>query len=204
MKHSRQSENLSFIPQKVDATDPPIAVTSLSSTNSRSEDGEFASDTKVFRLYCLSFHHFDDKMAKKVLDSTMETADGFAIIELQDRKLGSLCLIFGHIGYMFASTIFHFWKDPIQLFFTYIVPVLPAVVTFDGLMSCLRVRTFREVVDLLKKMGGAEVGEIEAVEDSGGRQLEWVRKGDWVFEAGSELHSWPCGSMNWIVGVKKT
>ncbi|RDI84824.1 hypothetical protein Vi05172_g5455 [Venturia inaequalis] len=204
MKHSRESPNLSFIPQKVDATDPPIAVTSLSSANSRSEDGEFASDTKVFRLYCLSFHHFDDTMAKKVLESTMNTADGFAIIELQDRKLGSLCLIFGHVAYMFASTIFYFWKDPIQLFFTYIIPVLPTVVTFDGLVSCLRVRTFREVVKLIKGIEGAEIGEIEAVEDGEGRKLERVKKGSWGFEAGIVQHSWPCGNMNWIVGIKKT
>jgi hypothetical protein len=202
MKHSAQSDNLSFIPQKVDATDPPIAVTSLSSTNNQSSDGEFASDTRVFRLYCLSFHHFDDELAKKVLKSTMETADGFAIIELQDRKLGSLCLIFGHIAYIFASTIFYFWRDPIQLLFTYIVPVLPAVVTFDGLISCLRVRTFKEVMGLLKAADGE--GEIQAVEDSEGRKLETARRGEWSFEAGSELHSWPCGSMNWIVGVKRT
>lgn len=188
----------------MDATDPPIAVTSLSSRNSQSPDGEFASDTKVFRLYCLSFHHFDDKMAKKVLQSTMETADGFAIIELQDRKLGSLCLIVGHVAYMFVSTIFYFWKDPIQLFFTYIVPVLPAVVTFDGLVSCLRVRTFGEVVTLLRGIEGPEVGEIQAVEDGEGRKLERVRKGVWGFEAGSELHSRPCGKMNWIVGIKET
>jgi hypothetical protein len=202
MKHSAQSDNLSFIPQKVDATDPPIAVTSLSSTNNQSSDGEFISDTRVFRLYCLSFHHFDDELAKKVLKSTMETADGFAIIELQDRKMGSLCLIFGHIAYMLASTVFYFWRDPLQLFFTYIVPVLPAVVTFDGLVSCLRVRTFSEVMNLLKGSDGE--GEIEAGEDGEGRKLETARRGKWRFEAGSELHSWPCGNMNWIVGIKKT
>jgi hypothetical protein len=205
MKLSSRSENLSFIPQKVDATDPPIAVTSLSSTNGQSSNGEFASDTRVFRLYCLSFHHFDDELAKKVLKSTMETADGFAIIELQDRKLGSLCLIFGHIAYMFASTVFYFWKDPLQLLLTYIVPVLPAVVTFDGLVSCLRVRTFSEIIGLLKGTNGNKKGEgaIQIVEDDKGRELETARSGKWSFEAGSELHSWPCGSMNWIVGIKK-
>jgi hypothetical protein len=203
MKHSAKSQNLSFIPQKVDATDPPIAVTSLSSTNSRSSNGEFESDTRVFRLYCLSFHHFDDELAKKVLESTMETADGFAIIELQDRKLGSLCLIFGHVAYMFATTIFYFWRDPLQLLFTYIVPVLPAVVTFDGLVSCLRVRTFSEVMGLLKGTDGEGEREIQAVEDIDGRKLETTKRGKWSFEAGSELHSWPCGSMNWIVGIKK-
>ncbi|QDS73682.1 hypothetical protein FKW77_002917 [Venturia effusa] len=142
-------------------------------------------------------------MARKVLQSTLETADGFAIIELQDRRWGSLCLIFGHIAYMFASTVFYFWADPIQLLLTYIVPILPAVVTFDGLVSCLRVRTFDEVMELLEGIDGPEVGEVEAVADDEGRKLDRVTRGDWVFEAGSAQHSWPCGDMNWIVGIKK-
>jgi len=201
MKICPQSPNLSFIPQPVDATDPPIAVTSLSSPDGHSADGEFASDTRVFRLYCLSFHHFDDVLAQKVLESTMATADGFAIIELQDRKLGSMVLIFGHIVYMFATTLFYFWRDPLQLLLTYIIPVLPAVVTFDGLVSCLRTRNFKEVMALIKSRGSEE--EIQFVEDHEGRKLEKARRGKWSFESGTELHSWPCGYLSYIVGIKK-
>jgi hypothetical protein len=131
----------------------------------------------------------------------METADGFAIIELQDRKLGSLMLIFGHIVYMYATTLFYFWRDPLQLLLTYIVPVLPVVVTFDGLVSCLRVRSFKEVIALIRKGGSDE--DIKFVEDDDGRKLETARIGKWAFEWGSELHSWPCGYLNWVVGIKK-
>jgi len=203
MRMCSQSHSLNFIPQSVDATDPPIAVTSFTSPASQSEDGELSSNTRVFRLYCLAFHHFDDELARKVLESTMQTADGFAIIELQDRRLGSLMLIFGHILHMLASTPFFFWKDPLHLFFTYIVPVLPVVVTFDGLVSCLRVRSFKEVMALIGG-SGAEEETVKYVVDGEGRELEVAERGEWCFESGREFHTWPCGYMNWVVGYKKS
>jgi len=32
---------------------------------------------KVMRLFSLAFHHFDDDLAGKVLENTIETSDGF-------------------------------------------------------------------------------------------------------------------------------
>ncbi len=32
---------------------------------------------KVFRLFNLAFHHFDDPLAKEILKNTVETSDGF-------------------------------------------------------------------------------------------------------------------------------
>ncbi len=67
---SKKSMWLDYVDSSVDATDPPQEVMSDYSGKSK----------KVFRLYCLAFHHFDDGMAKKVLESTLETSDGFAYV----------------------------------------------------------------------------------------------------------------------------
>jgi hypothetical protein len=61
---SKRSENLSFVSEPVDAANAPA---SLNGT-----DGK-----KVFRLYNLAFHHFEDKLGMAILKNTIETADGF-------------------------------------------------------------------------------------------------------------------------------
>jgi hypothetical protein len=199
MKVSSKSEYLSFIPQPVDATDPPISVISETS-NGSNQNSRFSSDTRVFRLYCLSFHHFTDSLARKVLKSTLATSDGFAIIELQDRHLSSLLLICLFFPLQFATTLFWFWRDPLQLIFTYLIPVIPFIVTFDGFVSCLRTRNFEEIMRLVEKEDGEE--DVDSTVDEEGREVKHARRGDWVFKGMSEVHSWPLGYMNWVVGYK--
>lgn len=183
--------SLSFIPQEVDATDPPVSATSSTSRYSRTAQG-YRSDTRVFRLYCLAFHHFDDELARKVLESTMQTADGFAIIELQDRYLSSFALILGNIPFMYVMALYRHWRNVWMLFFVYVLPVVPFINTFDGLVSCLRTRSFKEVMGLI----GAKITGSNAKEKS-------AAKDDWVFRSAYEMHSWPVGYMNYIVGFKK-
>ena len=53
----------------------------LSSKSVQEEEGEegeeVAESRKIVRLFCLSFHHFDDELAKKVLNDSMENSDAF-------------------------------------------------------------------------------------------------------------------------------
>jgi hypothetical protein len=205
MAASAKSDYLSFIPQKVDATDPPISVTSFSSDAAeRAEGSEFFSDTRIFRLYCLAFHHFDDAMAKKVLQSTFATADGFAIIELQDRRLTSLVLMVLDMFLIFAASIFWFWRYPVHLIFTYLIPILPPIMAFDGIVSSLRTREFDEVMSLVDDALGLSTAASEPLEtiNRSGQTVKTVQKGDWVFEGGRQMHTWPIGYLNWVVGYK--
>ena len=199
MAITAKSHNLNFVPQPVDATDPPIAVISSTAPNSRTEEGYF-SDTRIFRLYCLSFHHFDDEMARKVLNSTLNTADGFAIIELQDRYLSSSVLMLGHLPLMFGLSIFRFWRDVLMLILVYVIPIVPIINTWDGLISSLRTRSFEEVMRLMD--GGAKI-DITATTTDEGLHIKTTRKEGWLFKAAYQMHSWPVGYMNWIVGYKK-
>jgi hypothetical protein len=64
---SKRSENLSFISEPVDATNAP--------THLNRKDGN-----KIFRLYNLAFHHFEDKLGSAILKNTIETADGFGYV----------------------------------------------------------------------------------------------------------------------------
>jgi len=64
-----------------------------------------------------------------------------------------------------------------------VVPVVPFVVVFDGLVSCLRTRRDGEVMELIRRTGKGVEG--------------------WRFETGSEVHTWPVGSMQYFIGVKE-
>ena len=63
----KKSPNLSFISKPVDAANAPKDLIK--------KDGK-----KVFRLFNLAFHHFDDELGKDILRNTLETADGFGYV----------------------------------------------------------------------------------------------------------------------------
>lgn len=199
IQHSSRSDNLGFIPQRVDATNPPFAAISCTTPGDKDaalNQGFEHDGRKVFRLFCLSFHHFDDEGAKRVLKSTMETSDAFAIVELQDRRIGSLALMLLEFWLLVLVMWLWFWEDWVALACTYLLPVLPAVHALDGFVSCLRTRTFDEVVALVDEVLGKP----------GSSHLKGtgvtVRRRDWTFTSVRMLHTWPVGYLNAVVGRK--
>ncbi|KAM0356188.1 hypothetical protein ACHAPU_000583 [Fusarium lateritium] len=137
--------------------------------------------TKPFRLFNLAFHHFDDDLATAILRDTVETSEGLAIFELQDRSLASvLAVTFFGIGAFLSAPLFALkWRSPATFIFSCLIPILPFVLTFDGYISALRTRTPEEVETLLRSCG-ADTSQ-------------------WEVKSGSELHLWPCGYVNWII-----
>ncbi|PBP21903.1 hypothetical protein BUE80_DR007329 [Diplocarpon rosae] len=166
---SKHSDNLTFVSDPVDAANAP---SSLNGTDGR----------KIFRLYNLAFHHFDDKLAMAILKNTLETADGFGIFELQERTVSSLLTMVAMGLLMFCITPFYFWRSPGHLFFTYIIPIIPFVLVFDGYVSSLRTRSAEEVQALMRECGASCDG--------------------WTVKSGQEQHTFPTGYMTWVIGVK--
>jgi hypothetical protein len=197
--HASRSENLSFIPDPVDATNPPFAAISSSTPGDKEAARELGYEhdgCKVLRLFSLAFHHFDDEGAKRVIKSTMNTSDAVVIFELQERRIGSLVLMLLEPFLVYIMGIFWFPDDWFFLALTYLVPVLPALHSFDGLVSCLRTRTFEEFVQLLDE----SLGKKHESRASG--PLVTVQRGDWMFTTHRTLHTWPLGYMNVIIGTK--
>lgn len=166
---AKKSANLSFVAESVDAANAPA---SLNGTDGR----------KIFRLYNLAFHHFEDNLGKDILRNTIETADAFGIFELQERTFSSLFTITLLWPLMWLLSPFYFWRSPGHLFFTYIIPIIPFVLVFDGYVSSLRTRTADEVQALMKECGA----------DCSG----------WTVRSGREVHTWPTGYVTWIIGTK--
>ncbi|OQO12992.1 hypothetical protein B0A48_02456 [Cryoendolithus antarcticus] len=177
--HASRSENLTFIPNSVNAANPPFAAISPTTPGDKKlakEAGFVHDDAKVMRLFCLAFHHFDDEIARKVLKSTMETSDAVVVLELQERSLLSLAAMCGEFFLVMLMTIWWFplsWETLPRWLFTYWIPIIPFIHAHDGFVSCLRTRTFREFVNLIDDvMGRSRDAEIQGVGVT-------VRRGDW-------------------------
>ncbi|KAL6248840.1 hypothetical protein RBB50_003903 [Rhinocladiella similis] len=174
---AKKSENISYIEQSVDATNAPSAETLL-----RNVPG--VKDKKIMRLFSLSFHHFDDDLAARVLQNAVETSDGFCIFELQSRHFTSFVTV--SLLWPLAMLIapIYFWQSPWHLLFTYLVPIVPFIWVYDGYISCLRTRTPEEVQALLRSRVPRE--------DLAG----------WKFQHGQVCHTWPIGWLYWIICYK--
>ncbi|KAK7753193.1 hypothetical protein SLS62_004926 [Diatrype stigma] len=174
----KRSEHLSYIAEPVDASDAPAELIAR-----YTEPGK-----KVFRLYNLAFHHFDDGLARAMLRNTIETSDGFGIFELQERSINSFitCFIFGIFSLFIAPFYFYtyyFLAAPSALFFIWVVPIIPFILVFDGLVSSLRTRTPAEVEALLQTCGADTTS--------------------WELKSGRKRFLWPTGYMSWIICTKK-
>jgi hypothetical protein len=73
-----------------------------------------------------------------------------------------------------------------MIFFTYVIPIIPFVLVFDGWVSSLRTRTPKEVEALLRTCG-ADKDDISR----------------WEVRSGRDMHLWPTGYLTWIVCEKK-
>ncbi|KAJ3004437.1 hypothetical protein HKX48_001228 [Thoreauomyces humboldtii] len=159
---------LKYIEDAVDATSPPDHVRSMS----------------AFRAFFLSFHHFDDVLAKRVVKSSMASGDGFGIFELQERSLPSLLSLlmlplFSVIVTLITPSL---RSSPAHMFFTFVCPIVPVIVFVDGVTSALRTRTPAEVLKMV---------------DEAREELGQDRR-DWEIEVGESVVLKPANMARWV------
>lgn len=105
-----------------------------------------------FRLCFNSFHHLRPEIAIACLSDAVTHRQGIAVMELVDRSFyGFIQVIFAGFTVFLAAPFCRPFKWS-RLFFTYIVPVIPLAVLFDGFVSCLRVYSPSELQDLVSQL----------------------------------------------------
>ncbi|KAF2865353.1 hypothetical protein BDV95DRAFT_257728 [Massariosphaeria phaeospora] len=221
-EHAKKSDHLSYIAEPVDAAEAPDKELATADTSRRSSSAAGnqeassrptpASPKRTFRLFNLSFHHFTDSQCKQVLRSTCSTASGVAIIELQDRRRGTLLLF--ALNFVLVLLLTPFWFSPFprgpktrhnvqQLLLTY-SGILPFILWWDGLASCMRTREFDEVMQLaqqaLQSPTAPAVEAITVAGTDGARRCQLTS--EWEFRAYRQMHTFPFGYLNMIVGVR--
>jgi hypothetical protein len=101
-----------------------------------------------FRTIFSSFHHFPDTLAHAVLADAVHAGEGFAMTEVTSRTLRAFAT-------MFLMPVFALLLTPgmrpfrwSRLLLTYLLPLIPFVVFWDGIVSCFRTRTPQELLRL--------------------------------------------------------
>ncbi|QDU10687.1 hypothetical protein V202x_40990 [Gimesia aquarii] len=116
---------------------------------SRSIDAKAVPQDLVgLRTQFLSLHHFNPSDVKDILRNAIAAQEPIAIFEAQQRDIE-------HLIRFALSPIFVLLLTPFikpfrisRLIFTYLIPLIPALVFWDGLVSVLRTYTVNEMLEM--------------------------------------------------------
>jgi len=99
---------------------------------------------------------FPRKEARAILQNAIDAGQSIAIFEITRRAPLTISLMFAWALMPFVFTLFirpFRWS---RLFCTYVVPIIPLVLLFDGVVSCLRTYRPRELREIVDKLSGIE------------------------------------------------
>lgn len=105
-----------------------------------------------FRTLFTSFHHFPPEQARAILKDAVENRQGIGIFEIPGRRpLTLLLLPLVLIGDILVVPFLRprpLGRAAWRLVWRWLIPVVPLVLLFDGMVSCLRVYSPRELREL--------------------------------------------------------
>lgn len=127
------ADNFEYIPTAVDAKKVPAHL-------------------QGFRTQFLSFHHFRPEDAQQILQNAVDVKASIGIFEGQDRSLASiLAMLFSPITVLLVTPFIRPFSWG-RLLFTYLLPVVPLCVLWDGVVSSFRTYSVEEMEDLVAQL----------------------------------------------------
>lgn len=141
--HSAFQKTKSLYPQNVNFLKSPI------------DASKVPTELLGFRTLFSSFHHLTPKQAQEILQNAVDAKVGIAVFESTQRHpLSLLYMLFTPLlVLMYVPRIRPFrWS---RLFWTYIIPLIPFIVMFDGIVSCLRTYNKDELKALTENLTGS-------------------------------------------------
>ncbi|HEV8068360.1 MAG TPA: hypothetical protein VGP76_11535 [Planctomycetaceae bacterium] len=108
----------------------------------------------AFRTIFTAFHHFRPEDAAKVLQSAVDARAGIAVCEFTHRSVGN-CLKYLATPLLVCVVMLRI--RPIRwdwLFFTFVIPILPLAIAWDGMVSNLRSYSAVELQELVHSVPG--------------------------------------------------
>ena len=128
---------------------PDVCFNSDSSTmiyDPRSIDARnVPADLEGARVLYSAFHHFSPRDAKAILEAAVDAREPIVIFEGTERSFRGIavCLLIPILVLMMMPLI-----RPVRMLsviFTYLIPILPIIIMWDGLVSSLRSYTQKEM-----------------------------------------------------------
>ena len=132
-----QTDNIDYYDTPVDARKVPAALQGL-------------------RTQFLSLHHFKPEDAKLILQNAIDSKSSIAIFEAQERSFPSiLAMLFSPITVLLVTPFIKPFKIG-RIVFTYLIPIVPLFILWDGLVSSLRTYSVAEMQALVKDLENTE------------------------------------------------
>jgi hypothetical protein len=114
------------------------------------------NELKGFRTMFLSFHHFKPNDAKQILQNAVDSEQNIAIFESQERSFSSILgMILSPITVLIVTPFIKPFSIG-RLIFTYLIPLVPLFVMWDGIVSALRTYSVKEMNLLVKDLNNSE------------------------------------------------
>jgi hypothetical protein len=113
-------------------------------------------ELRGFRTMFTSFHHFQPAEARAILQNAVDSNQGIGIFEITRRAPSAIAWMF---LWAFLPLFFTPWIRPFRwsrLLCTYVLPVIPLVLLFDGIVSCLRTYHPQELREIIAQLTAAE------------------------------------------------
>ncbi|SDQ28275.1 hypothetical protein [Flagellimonas zhangzhouensis] len=128
-----QADNFEYVASPIDARNVP-------------------ENLKGLRTQFLSLHHFKPEDAKRILQNAVDADSPIAIFEGQERSVPSiLAMIFSPISVLLTTPFIRPFKLS-RIIFTYIIPIVPLFVLWDGVVSSLRTYSIKEMAALVDSL----------------------------------------------------
>ncbi|RDY57649.1 hypothetical protein [Flagellimonas nanhaiensis] len=146
-----QADNFEYIETSIDARNVPESL-------------------KGFRTQFLSLHHFKPEDAQRILQNAVDAGSSIGVFEAQERSLPSiLAMLFSPISVLLTTPFIRPFKLG-RLLFTYLIPIVPLFVLWDGVVSCLRTYSVKEMETLVANLKNSDSynWEIERVKSGPG------------------------------------
>jgi hypothetical protein len=121
------------------------------SFETRSIDASAVSiDLRGFRTLFSSYHHFKPEQARAILRDAVAQGQGIAVFEFTRRDPRAIAQMLLSPPCALAGVPFLRPFRWMRLFWTYIVPLVPLLLTLDGIVSCLRTYSLQELREMTR------------------------------------------------------
>lgn len=125
-------------------------------------------ELKGLRTQFLSLHHFRPNDAKQILQNAIDTHSGIGIFEAQERSVTSiLAMLFSPITVLLTTPFIRPFKLG-RIICTYLIPIVPLFVLWDGVVSSLRTYSVKEMNALVADLEGNEKYDWEIAKVTSG------------------------------------
>ncbi|MEZ4957736.1 MAG: hypothetical protein R2825_29535 [Saprospiraceae bacterium] len=141
-------EAFKYVPESINALDVP-------------------QQLKGFRTQFLSFHHFKYEDAKQILQNAVDAKMPIAIFEIQERNMEHVLKnMFSPIMVLLTAPFIRPFSIG-RLVFTYLIPIVPFFILWDGVVSVLRTYTLDEMKQMTTELKNRThfKWEIEKIKD---------------------------------------